>query len=237
MVVRILAVTLSAAVGVGLGYVGSRFGPPLPARFTGAAAAETPSSASTSVPSASAVPTPSTSTAASAEAPAIDVDACTRAMFPADTFPEGPSPAAFVCSEPSAVKGAQRVKEAIVHGGGGHTTDGMKEWSTLGFYSLAVYAVTRDACCVATEPLELPKTPDGCTSMTEAIQKIVEVSKRGFADEDAIDDALKAYTKSTKCIVKQGADKTFGGFDPPSGGQQGVAKKTIDRARNLAPRP
>jgi hypothetical protein len=233
MVGRILAVTLSAALGVGLGFVGHRFGPPLPPGFGPAGA-----NGATAAPSADAAPAPSASAEPSASAassavapPAIDVGACTRAMFPADAFPAGDSPVAFVCDEPSVVKGALRTKEAIVQSGGGHTTDGMKEWSTLGFYSLAAYAVTRDACCPGASPLDVPKTPDGCASMTDAIGKIVEVSKPGAADDDAVESALKAYTKAVKCVVKQSGDKTFGGFDPPSGGQQGVAKKTIDRAR------
>jgi hypothetical protein len=154
-------------------------------------------------------------------------------MFPADTFPKDAAGVAFVCDEADAVKGAARMKEAVVSAGAGRTSDAMKEWAVLGFYSLPTFAVVRDACCPGAPDLEVADSPDGCPSMKDAIAHVVAASKPA-APEDTVEPALKDYTKAAKCVVKNKVDKAFGGYDAPSGGQQGTAKKTVDRARSAS---
>ncbi len=243
MVGRVALVVLSAALGVGIGFAGHQFGPPLPAGFRLGDAPPDPAppgAAPTVEPSAAPAPTSSATAAASSSAlsavPTIDVQACTRALFPADAFPKDGAGVAFVCEEATLVKGAARMKEAVVNAGGGRTTDAMKEWAVLGFYELPVYAVARDACCPGAPALEIADSPEGCPSMKDALGAVVAASKPG-SPEDQAETALKDYTKAVKCLVKNKADKAFGKYDPPSGGQQGTAKKTVDRARALAPAP
>ena len=232
----VLAVLLAAGAGVGIGFAAHTFAPPFPEPVTEAApvasaSAPTEPEASPAAPVASESALPAASSAA---APAEPPAECMKTLFAADTF-AGEAPLAFVCEESNAVKGAAKVKEAVVNAGTGKApSPGMKEWAVLGFYELAAYAVLRGRCCPGGETFSAPDSP-GCPSMNEALAKIASVSKKDSSDEDA-KAAQKAFVGSVKCISQSKASKTFGGYPDLAGGEGSNFVKTLDRARGVPPK-
>jgi hypothetical protein len=235
--VSVLAVLLAAGAGVGIGFAAHMFAPPFPQPVT--EPAPVASASESAAPEASA-PTPAASesapsaAASSAAAPAEPPGACMKALFAEGTFADEP-PLAFVCEEPNAVKGAAKVKEAVVNAGTGKApSPGMKEWAVLGFYELAAYAVLRGRCCAGGDTFSAPDAT-GCPSMNEALQKVASVSTKEASEDDA-KAAQKGFVASVKCISQSKASKTFGGYPDLAGGEGSTFLKTLDRARGVPPK-
>ncbi len=208
-----------------------------------AASATEPVASSASVaPSASASSSasaaPSTSAASSASAPPAsappapaDVAACMRKLFPADTFQEGAASLTFVCEEPSPVRGAPRVREALVRDSDGKVTEGMKEWAILGFFELGAYAVLRGRCCPAdVAPLELPISPGKCPPLAESLGEVAAASQPG-ADDKALKRAIDHLDRDVRCILRSKQTKPFGSYPRLSGGEGTALSKTMKRGR------
>ncbi len=182
------------------------------------------------LPSASAEPsaTATESGGASASAPLPDTtsreELCIRAALPTDTFESGWVDLSFVCSEADVVKGARRVREAIVLGGSGRgVTNGMKEWSLLGFFELPTYALVRDRCCPKAGPPSVPASPAVCKpTMDDAVFGVMQAARRG----EVPTDELAKVDKAARCILRAKQATSFGQHPKPSGGE-GTALRTI----------
>jgi serine/threonine protein kinase len=186
------------------------------------ASAPAPASASASV-SASA-------SAGGPEAPA-DVAACMRSLFPADTFTTGADSLSFVCEEASPIRGAPKVREALVRDGRGKVTDGMKEWAVLGYFELGAYAVLRAHCCgPSAPPLSLPVSPGRCPSLAGPLAAVAQAGRKGAARAAAA-RAVDELDQAVRCITRSKQTKAFGGYPRPSGGEGTALAKTIARGR------
>ena len=153
-------------------------------------------------------------------------------MFPDDSFSDANVGSIdFVCSETSGVKAAEGIKKALVNGNGdgAKASGGMKEWSVLGFYSLAAASVIRGRCCPGAPPLTMPASPKPCESIEDAMTSLSSIAEKRGKKPDAI-AALGGFEKSVRCILKSEAKKSFGDYGDLKGGEATTFEKTLGRA-------
>lgn len=183
-----------------------------------------PSMQATTPPTESAVPSASAPASAGPSEPASREEQCVRAALPPDTFESGWVDLSFVCGEADVVKGARRLREAIVLGGSGRSvTNGMKEWSLLGFFELPTYAVIRDRCCPKAGPPSVPASPAICKpTMDDAVFGVMQAARRGEVPAEE----LAKVDKAARCILRAQQATGFGQHPKPSGGE-GTALRTI----------
>ncbi|MBL8741792.1 MAG: hypothetical protein JNK04_11880 [Myxococcales bacterium] len=124
------------------------------------------------------------------------------------------------------MKGARRLREAIVLGGSGRgVTNGMKEWSLLGFFELPTYAIVRDRCCPNAGPPSVPASPAICKpTMDDAVFGVMQAARRG----EVPTDELAKVDKAARCILRAKQATSFGQHPKPSGGE-GTALRTIQK--------
>jgi len=183
------------------------------------------------VPSATTSATVSAATPVPSAAAATDVQACVAPLFPANTFVSGQSDLSFVCSETEPANGAKSLRNQVVVGAGKDaTSEAMKEWSTLGWYGMAVFAIARARCCKDAPPLSTPTVLKDC-ALDESLTRLGAATFE--TSNDASEKALYAYRGAVKCIVKNGAAQAFGQQGEPRGGELTTFKKTYERARRL----
>jgi hypothetical protein len=228
-VVTALAIVVSLAGGVGLGFAAYRYEPLLlgaPVETAEVAAPPEPE------PSASVAPTPSASapTSASAAPSSEEARVCLRSMFPEDSFSDANVASIdLVCSETSGIKAAEGVKKALVNAGSAKPSGGMKEWGVLGFYSLAAASVIRGRCCPNAPALTMPASPKPCESIEEAMTSLSTIAQKRGKKTEAI-TALGGFEKSVRCILKSEAKKSFGDYGDLKGGEATAFEKTLGRA-------
>lgn len=239
--VTAIAVLISAAGGVGVGFGAHRLEPRLlskpdatvvaPAASEAAPSAGTASlSASSSASSSSAPPGPDGSAAPAAAGSVAEQRSCVRNMFPSDSFSDSSEAGLeLACSETSYVKLSEGLKKSLVNAGGGNVTGGMKEWSNLGFYSLAASAVIRGRCCLGASAPSLPDTPKPCDSLADQLAALAKVAKKGGKKGDAM-APLAGFEKSVRCILRVQQAKVFGDFGELRGGEGTTFEKTFARA-------
>jgi hypothetical protein len=232
--VSVVAVIVSAVMGVGVGFALSTLTPgtvtPVDGRSdqpvdAGGSAEPSPSASAPAVASASAVLSASVSASASA-APPASPEACALSFFPPETFrAESPS-LGFVC-ETGTFPASRRLKKLVVQSGAGTVNDAMREWSRLGYYQLAATAALQQRCCASVPAYELPPIPEGC-KLEPALDAV-----RGWAGtsaESEIEAVTQTFTKAARCVARSVEGKAFD-FEPPSGGQDLVFRKTLERVR------
>ena len=218
---------------MGVGFAAHQLAPPFPPMEQAAPAPSASASAETSASAATSADSAPTASAAVPAEPAEKPSLCMKRAFPDKTFTDEPA-LEFVCDEANAVKGASRLKEAVVNAGNGKTTPGMKEWAMLGFYELSTYAALRGRCCPAEPAFDVPDPPDKCEAMKAVLGSIAKAAKAGASDADAT-AATKAFTESVKCHVRAKMTKSLGGYPTPTGGEGTAFEKIYGRLRGVAP--
>jgi hypothetical protein len=169
----------------------------------------------------------------STPAPAGDIRACIEPLFPEDTFAHGDPDLGFLCTETQPAKGAANLHTQVVLGGGrGGATDAMKEWATLGWYSMAVFAIARTHCCPDAPPLSTPTSLGHC-KLDETLTQLGKAALTPGSDDPA-EEAMLDFTRAVNCLVRGGAIELFGQEGYPKGGEVTSFKKTYLRARRLA---
>lgn len=138
-----------------------------------------------------------------------DVSTCLRSFFSKDAFVTKAPSLRFVCEASKPKEIASRLRVAIVDSAGGYVSDSMKEWSQLGFYELAVVATLRGRCCGAVKALELPAAPEGCGSLSEALEAVAAASRPG-GDEAALDRAVERFDGDIRCAIRLKRAATYG---------------------------
>ncbi len=172
--------------------------------------------------------TPSVATASSAPVAAPEaLERCITRALPADTFEGTFTDFSPVCAASEVLDGSQRFREMIVRAGHGRAvTSGMKEWSLLGFFELAAFAVLRQRCCNA-EPIAVPSSPESCpVSMEKAIRQLEAAD---FSSKKQVASAIDQLEKAARCITRSGAEKRFGGHPALSGGEGTPLKRIVKR--------
>ncbi len=198
-----------------------------------AASASSAASAEAPTTSASAVNSAAASSTASAAASPGDVRACMETFFPEDTFVGRQPKLGFLCKVTNPHKGSLEIRTVVVLSGGGMkgVTDGMHEWSTIGWYGMAAYVVIRDRCCESAAPLKAPKTVAKC-DFEQVLAKLGPAVNGN--DDDAAEQALKDYTKAINCLARGGAARLFDQSGFPKGGERTTFMKLFKRARKRA---
>ncbi len=178
--------------------------------------------------------TPSASPAPAARpqtAPAGDPSACIARLFPPDSLGQD-AELGFLC-EPEDLR-SLRTKlhtRLVSHGSlSGRVTAGMKEWSTLQWFQMAVVSAARQACCPAPLPTVLPETGPGCPSLAQALPDAVspwpppagEISARAAKLEAAI-----------TCLYRLNMPRAYGYKERPYGANRLVFEEFL--RRNLSP--
>ena len=192
--------------------------------LTGVRPTANPASAT---PSAAAPSAAATSSAAASTPVADALDQCVTRALPADTFEGTFTDFSPVCTASDVLEGSQRFREMIVRAGHGRAvTSGMKEWSLLGYFELAAFAVIRQRCCNA-QPISVPSSPESCPiSMEKAIRQLEAAD---FSAKKQVGAAVDQLEKAARCIARSGAEKRFGGHPALSGGEGTPLKRIVKR--------
>jgi len=131
--------------------------------------------------------------------------ACIDSFIAGGAFPHAQPDVSFVCTETNPYKGAQRFKGALVVGSARKATPAMREWSRLGWFEMAAFAVIQGRCCAAPPVLAGPKVVARC-QLDAALLQLGGAAKQAGGMEDAI----KAYVAAISCIGDLGAVQIFG---------------------------
>ena len=177
----------------------------------------------------------STTSVAAAPEPRPEGLACIAPLFAEDTFADRNPDMSFVCRETNPIKGAEKLRVRVVLSGGGAkgVTDGMREWSNIGWYGMAAFGVARTRCCAAPPPLKTPAGLKAC-KLDESIKALGIAANA--SDVAAAKRALDAYKRAVFCLARAGSAHQFKQSGLPSGGGLITFKKTLARAQRIGPR-
>jgi hypothetical protein len=151
-------------------------------------------------------------------------------LFPEGSFSSGRVRFDFMCDETNPYRGASQLHTQVVLGGGRGVTDAMREWSTLGWYNMAAFAVVRTRCCSSPPPLRTKTTLTRC----KFDERLEAVSKAAMAGSEADAKlAVTEYTEAVHCLARGGTAHLFGQVGYPQGGEITSFNKTMARARAL----
>ncbi len=155
----------------------------------------------------------------------VDRDRCMQVLFPPDTFAADPPSFAAVCRRGHPRKGAQAIKGIVVASGNQRAlTEGMREWSLLGWYEMAAFAVMHGRCCSTTIDLSHPSF-EVC-DIGRALEAL-HGAARGRADH--LGAATQAYSKAATCIWSSNRAKLFQQTIQPTAQQLAYFRKTLER--------
>lgn len=142
---------------------------------------------------------------------------CVAGHLPKGAFAKTPD-FAWLCDEASVVKGAGKLRTAVVTGAGGQSvTDAMKVFSKLGWYDMAAYAVVRGGCCPPdAKPLEGPEPAEGC----EAIAPTVGALARSALSMQPVDAPLAEVAKAFTCAADKKQSHLYGRTAAPAAHEQ-----------------
>ncbi|MEQ9325580.1 MAG: hypothetical protein RIF41_40820 [Polyangiaceae bacterium] len=121
---------------------------------------------------------------------------------------------AFVCRQTNPLKASGKIKSALVRDGKGLVTDAMRQWAGLGWYEMAAFAILRASCCPAGEPLAYNFVL--ACPLDEAINELDAAVRTG--KREAIDAAIKRYSKEARCLDQFGQARNMGRDGPPGSG-------------------
>ncbi|WP_437997784.1 hypothetical protein WMF26_45200 [Sorangium sp. So ce185] len=173
--------------------------------------------------------------AAASAAPdaAANFAACAMPIFPGkgvDAATAGQL--GFLCTEVDPMKGVAALKGHLARAAGPEgISDATKEWGVLGWYDMAALAALRARCCHAPPPLALPRAPEGCLPLDEALNDLgAAVASASAPDDRAVARASRRYTRAAQCVVRVGAATWYGRKSKPNGGEASAFKKVLARA-------
>jgi hypothetical protein len=131
------------------------------------------------------------------------------------------------CTEARAFPATLLLKAAIVRTGGlTVVTPAMAEWSRLGWFETAAFAVMRAQCCQDAPALTTPSKVEKC-KMEEALAWMTNA----LDDDKAMDEAARAYADAARCVAKSGKSNLFQRFGPPVGGEERYFARIYDRIK------
>jgi hypothetical protein len=150
-------------------------------------------------------------------------------LFPEGSFEGAPPSFDPICSARDPRKAAQVVKTLVVKSGEGRgVTDGMVEWSRLGWYEMAAFVVLHGRCCDGELALIDKRPFDACKLRRSLVDLHAAVRKR---DAAAIEERVKGYEKVVRCVARLDLAEIFQQQGRPSTQEREVFDKTIARLR------
>jgi hypothetical protein len=138
-------------------------------------------------------------------------------LFPPDSF-DNATDFSALCSETDPLKMSAMIRKELVRSR--HpVSDGMREWAMLGWYEVPADSLVRSRCCPSSKPFEFPETRT-CKPMAEVLAPLDRAAAAASDPGDqALRDAVDAYTREVYCIVRSGFAHRFGRKDKPEGGE------------------
>jgi len=181
----------------------------------------------TAKPSASAAPTESA--AALPPPPPDNPTLCFEQLMPKDAFGELSVDVAYCCEETAAYGTTVKLKAEVVRAGGHGVSEAMKEWSQLGWYEMAAFAVMRTHCCPDAPALVVRQRKIEQCQLEESLAWLANA----IDDEEDMQEAVRAYTKAVRCITSKGYAESFGQYDLPQGGELTIFDRILQRILKL----
>ena len=136
-----------------------------------------------------------------APTPPVTMTGCLEPLFPEGTFRGDESGLEGICAIDDPVVGASTIRTRVVLAGRGHgVTPGMREWSALGWYAMAAFAVARGRCCPSASPLVAPAVAS--CAVDDSLTTLAGAVSRG--DETTSEQALESYREAIGCIGRGG---------------------------------
>lgn len=232
----LIAIVVAVAILVGvllfLNYRGviTRAPAPTPSRSVAAAritepsaSARTPEPERPSAPVASALPPAAPRTE--------DRGRCVASHFEGESL-TGDEDFAFLCEDKDFRGINSQLHRRLVVSGAGKVTPGMREWSALGWFELAVAAVIRAGCCPSGTPgAKLPETPGECQQLGAALAKVTETP----LSKETAEARAKGYEDAVLCLFKRGIPRPYNYSQRPTGHARAVFTAFLTRASSRAP--
>jgi eukaryotic-like serine/threonine-protein kinase len=151
--------------------------------------------------------TKATATAAPPRPAADDASACFAGLFPADAFLSTQS-LGRLCTATDAYRGMLDLKTALVRAH--DVTEAMREWSKLGWYEIAAFALARAHCCPDSGALTVASRWSSCR-----LEETLAWLANALDDEAARKDALAKFEDAAQCITRGGGAPQFGQAGAP----------------------
>jgi hypothetical protein len=177
-----------------------------------------------------------TATAAASSAPslrAVDKDMleCIAPIFPPATFVSGRSSFDWACKQPNPARGAATLHTSVVTSrGSAGVSEAMREWSTLGWYSIAVFVIVRERCCDRPVDLMSSPTEQNC-KFNDAVTQLARTGLGG--DDVAVEEALRNYHRSVGCLTREGAAHQYAQGSYPRPSELSTFERTLERLKAL----
>jgi len=171
------------------------------------------------------VGTATSSAGAAARATPRDTTQCIIEHFPETSFTGRTPDFSSRCTDRRAYRGMLEVKSELVAAAGPHrVSEGMREWSKLGWYEMATYAVMRERCCINPLPLRVRRLVSAC-NVDRALSQIAA----SIDDREKLTTALDGYDVAIRCVYQSRKGAAFGHYDPPYGGERTYFDALVSR--------
>ncbi len=154
---------------------------------------------------------------------------CFAQLMPPDAFGTISVDVGFCCEETAAYGTTIKLKSEVVRAGGHGVSDGMKEWSQLGWYEMAAFAVMRTHCCPDAPALVVGQRKIEACRLEESLAWLANA----IDDGDDMQQAVLAYTNAVRCITSKGYAESFGQYDLPQGGELTIFDRILQRIGKL----
>jgi hypothetical protein len=135
---------------------------------------------------------------------AADTQACVGHFFPQDTFAGVISFDEF-CAETSIRKGEALLSTLIERGAAGAATEGLRVWSSMNWYKLAIASMVREKCCPAAAQLVIDDVGTGCTSFSEVIDK----TSHGRCTSEGAKERAMVMEDAVRCFVSNNLSHSY----------------------------
>lgn len=141
---------------------------------------------------------------------------CVAGHLPKGSFLQGPD-VSWLCTEPSAVEAASKLRVAIVAGSKGQVTDARKMIAKIGWYELPLVATIRSGCCEAGAPLQTPEPSSGCENLAEILRNLTQAA---LSAQQGTDEALKRFATAASCEANAGKAAAYRQKAVPDAGEE-----------------
>ncbi|MBW2452992.1 MAG: hypothetical protein JRI68_00700 [Deltaproteobacteria bacterium] len=154
---------------------------------------------------------------------------CFEQLMPPDAFGKLSVDVAYCCVETAAYGTTVKLKSEVVRAGGHGVSEAMKEWSQLGWYEMAAFAVMRTHCCPDSPALVVRQRKIERCQLAESLAWLANA----IDDEEDMQQAVLAYTKAVRCITSKGYSESFGQYYLPQGGELTIFDRILQRILKL----
>ena len=134
----------------------------------------------------------------------------------------------FPCHTTNPAEGTRYMTAMLIRGGGGQATAAGREWSNLGWYQAAAFAVARAHCCPRGPKLKSPAIVEVC-ELDPVLEDLGRATKSGTDDDVAV--SLKRFGAAASCVATAGGGPIFQQQGFPSANQAVLFLRMIGRLR------